>query len=180
MRNNSDGRPFREDSLAPDLKPPTRDLEQAFAHQQDPSEMFFEMIDSLKERYTLNKCVLILKHGQEDLSAISTWSNGLRQDGLALNLPHKESLFEKALEDGRLYTENFSGLFSGNFFERKLLLDEQSRSFALRPLKSEGQVVGLVGFSSKNPTAFALMEDGDSVEILNRFADKLYKQISAL
>lgn len=180
MRNNSDGRPFREESPAADLNHQDNDLDRDFANQQDPSELFFDIIDSLKERYTLNKCVLILKRGQEPLSAISTWSNGLRQEGLTLNLPHKESLFEKALEDGRLYTENFNGLFSGNFFERKLLLDDQSRSFALRPLKSDGRVVGMVGFSSTNPTAFALMEDGDSADILDRFADKLCKQKKSL
>ncbi len=180
MVNKSEGKTVSATAPAADSKQPAHDLDRAFVNKQDPSEMFFEIIDFLKERYTLNKCVLIIKHDQAALSAVSTWRNGLRQDGLTLNLPHKESLFEKVLEDGRLYTEYFIDSFSGNFFERKLLLDEQSRSFALQPLKSDGQVLGLVGFSSKNPTAFALMEDGDSAEILNRFAEKLYKQKQSL
>jgi len=176
MVNRSELNNVSVESLAAQPKQPANDLIRVLANQEELSEMFFEIIDFLKERYTLNKCVLIIKHDNAVLSAISTWSNGLRQDGLTLNLPHKESLFEKVLEDGRLYTEYFFGSFSGNFFERKLLLDEQSRSFALQPLKSGGQVVGLVGFSSKNPTPFALMEEGDSADILNRFADRLSKQ----
>lgn len=146
------------------------------AVSDEPSEMFFEIIEFLKERYTLNKSVLIVKNENAALSAISTWSNGIRQDGLTLNLPHKESLFERVIDDGRIYTEYFIGSFSGNFFERKLLLDDDSRSFALQPLKSDGQVVGMVGFSSKNPTAFALMEDGDSSDVFSQFAERLLKQ----
>ena len=147
-----------------------------FYVSEEPSEMFFEIIEFLKERYTLNKSVLIIRSEKAVLSAISTWSNGVRQDGLTLNLPHKESLFERVIDDGRIYTEFSIGAFSGNFFERKLLLDEDSRSFALLPLKTDGQVVGLVGFSSKNPTAFALMEDGDSSDIFSQFAEHLSRQ----
>ncbi len=79
------------------------------------------------------------------------------------------------IEDGNLYTESFSDSFSGNFFEQKLLLDPLSQSFALKPLKVEGEVVGMVGFSSHNPTAFALLEEGDSDNLLDRFANKLVK-----
>lgn len=140
---------------------------------EEPSEMFFEIIEFLKERYTLNKSVLIIKNENAALSAISTWTNGFRQDGLTLNLPHKESLFERVIDDGRIYTDSFVSSFCGNFFEKKLLLDDDSRSYALKPLKSNGKLVGIIGFSSKNPTAFSLMEDGDSSDLLDQFADRL-------
>ena len=176
MTNYSTRKTYSSETPVFETKSTANDSNRVPANQAEPSEMFFEIIDFLKERYTLNKSVLIIKNENTVLSAISTWSYGVRQDGLTLNLPHQELLFERVLDDGRLYAEFFIGSFSGNFFERKLLLDEESRSFALQPLKSDGKVVGLVGFSSKNPTAFALMEEGDSSDIFNLFAERLLKQ----
>ena len=78
-------------------------------------------------------------------------------------------IFEKVAESGQVYTENFCDTFTGNFFERKLLLDSDSRSFVLQPLKSEGEVVGLIGYSSEQPTAFTMFEEGLLEKMANRF-----------
>jgi len=127
----------------------------------DLSEIFFELTRYLRREFEINKGVLILRQEQpRKLAAVSTWSNGLGRDGLAVNLPCDSSLFEQVARNGQVYTENFCEAFSGNFFERKLLLDENSRSFVLQPLKSNGQVVGLLGYSSEKPTAFTMLEEG--------------------
>ena len=148
-------------------------LNQVFERESDPAEIFFEITNYLKDKYEIGKGVLVIKQEDSSLSAISTWANGQKRGGLALNLPTGKSLFEKVIEDGNLYTESFSSSFSGNFFEQKLLLEPLTQSFALRPLKFEGEVIGLVGFSSRNPTAFAMLEEGDSDALLDRFAGKL-------
>ena len=128
-----------------------------------PSEIFGEFSRQLKEKYDINRSVLILINDEDKtLSAISTWHEGKIRDGLSINLPKESSLFDKVAENGILYTENFCGVFSGNFFERKLLLDDESQSFALQPLKHEGKVIGLVGFSSESPAAFSIFEEGCS------------------
>ena len=152
------------------------ELNQVFEREKDPAEMFFEITNYLKDKYDIGKGVLVLRHEDSVLSAISTWSNGQRRGGLALNLPTDKSLFEKVIEDGNLYTESYSETFSGNFFEQKLLLEPLTRSFALHPLKFEGKVIGLLGFSSHNPMAFSLMEEGESDRLFNKFASKLSEQ----
>lgn len=157
------------------LKNEIRNLNQILDESAGPAEMFFEIADFISRQLFINKSVLVLKEKNSSLCAVSTWKEGLRQDGLSLNLPRRHSLFEKVLEDGRPYLESFCGTFSGNFFERKLLLDDDSSSFALVPLKSEGNVVGLVGFSSHQPTSFTLMEEMIPPEILNCFADKIHQ-----
>lgn len=162
--------------LSADNEETLKDLNQVFAQEQSPSEIFFEIANHLREKYDINKAVLVIRQDDSSLAAISTWNNGQKRDGLSLNLPQKESLFEKVIEDGRLYTEYFSESFSGNFFEQKLLLDNQSRSFALKPLKVEGKTVGLVGFSSQNPTAFTVMNEGETDKLLSRFATTLVKK----
>ena len=148
-----------------------RDLELIFEQTHSSSELFFVLTEFLKERYSINKSVLVIKEPNLVLSAISTWSNGQRNEGLSLNLPHTKSLFEKVMEHGRLYTEFYSDSFSGNFFERKLLLDDNSKSFALQPLNCDGKIIGLIGFSSDDAGAFSMLEEDDSEEILNRFAE---------
>lgn len=130
-------------------------------HEVTVGDVFSEFTRRLQEKYDINRGVLILcKPGSSKLAAVSTWHNGAVHDGLSINLPDESSLFAKVAEEGHLYTDDFYGVFSGNFFERKLLLDENSRSFALHPLKRDGRVIGLVGYSSEKPTAFSVFEEG--------------------
>ena len=127
----------------------------------DLAEMFFQLTGELRKRYNINKGVLVVRRPDtNNFAAVSTWHNGARRDGLTVNLPPTSSLFEKVAEHGSVYTEEFCGSFSGNFFERKLLLADESRSFVVQPLKFDGEVVGLLGYSSEEPTTFALFEEG--------------------
>lgn len=142
------------------------------------SESFFELTKYLRRNYDIDKGVLVLiDDGGHRLSAISTWHDGLSRDGLSLNLPADSSLFEKVIEHGQVYTEDFCGAFSGNFFERKLLLDDDSRSFVLQPLKSEGRVLGLLGYSSHRPTAFAMCNEGTFDEVAARFGAMIERKV---
>ena len=146
-------------------------FEQLLGSHRDLSEQFFELTHQLRKKYEINKGVFVLRQEQpRKLAAISTWKHGLERDGLTINLPNVSSLFEKVAEQGQVYTENFCESFVGNFFERKLLLDDTSRSFVLQPLKANGHVVGLVGYSSENPMAFAVFEEGVLEEKAQQFA----------
>jgi hypothetical protein len=138
---------------------------------RDLSRQFFELTHRLRKKFDISKGVLVLRQEQPPrLAAVSTWKHGQERDGLALNLPHDSSLFEKVAEQGQVYTENFCDAFAGNFFERKLLLDDSSRSFVLQPLKANGRVVGVLGYSSEEPTAFAVCEEGILEEETREFA----------
>lgn len=134
------------------------------------SESFFALTRWLRRIYAIDRGVLVIRsESGPRLSAISTWRDGQAREGLSLNLPLDSSLFEKVAEHGQVYTEDFCGAFSGNFFERKLLLDDDSRSFVVQPLKSEGRVLGLLGYSSRQPTAFAMLEEGTLDDMASEF-----------
>jgi hypothetical protein len=135
------------------------------------SDEFAHLTKELRRKVPVDRCVLILKKDIDSrLAAVASWDHGILNDGLAINLPHDNSLFDKVGEDGRLYTENFCTSFSGNFFERKLLIDGNSQSFALQPLRHDGHLVGLVGMSSEKPMAFVLLEEGTCWQVMSRFA----------
>ncbi len=145
----------------------------------DLTEMFSALTRELRKKYAIHKGVLVLRNeNNHRLAAVTTWNNGAVRDGLTVNLPPESSLFEKVAEHGSVYTEDFCDAFSGNFFERKLLLENESRSFVVQPLKIDGEVVGLIGYSSEEPTAFAMFEEGagekvaaDLAEIILDFRD---------
>ena len=145
-------------------------LAQTPAHQDTSlTKAFHDLTDKLHEEYNIDKGVLVLRpDAGRQLAAVSTWHRGALRDGLRLNLPVEASLFEKVAEQGHVYTEDFCESFSGNFFERKLLLDDDSRSFVLQPLKFEGRVLGLLGYSSRKPMAFVTFEEGALEVISNR------------
>ena len=137
------------------------------------AEAFGGLTRQLRRRYPIDKGVLVLRDDNSRLAAISTYNHGLVREGLKLNLPSETSLFEKVAEDGRVYSEEFVDSFSGNFFERKLLLDEDSRCFVVQPLKSEGRVLGLLGYSSCREGAFVTFEEGALDEIASRFGSMI-------
>ncbi len=165
--------PGRKRAYLSEGPPPIKvDVERLLNHEVSITEAFGEFTKALGEHFDINRGVLILREpDSEALSAVSTWREGVLVDGLMINLPRDSSLFEKVSDDGCCYTENFCGAFSGNFFERKLLLDENSRSFAVQPLKVHGEVIGLIGFSSERPTAFAMFEEGVVEDLARRFAE---------
>lgn len=153
--------------------------EPSFPNKVALSKRFFSLTQELQKDFEIDKGVLVLRDQRKrKLAAISTWRQGQEHDGLSLNLPVDSSLFEKVAEDGQVYTEEFCDSFSGNFFERKLLLDDDSRSFVLHPLKSDGQVIGLLGYSSCKPSAFAMFAEGVLDEAANMLGSMIQKKES--
>jgi len=145
------------------------------------TQSFYDLTDELNKELEINKGVLVIRmQDTHELAAIFTWNNGVMRDGLMVTLPAKSSLFEKVAEDGSIYTEDFCNSFSGNFFERKLLLDDSSRSFMVLPLKAEGKVVGVLAYSSEEPIAFAVFEDGKFRNRAEKFANEIQHLITQL
>ncbi len=135
------------------------------------SDIFCELTRRLEIKFDINKGVLVIRNKSENsFLAISTWNNGEFLDGLAISLPTEPSLFEQVAADGQVYSDSYAGMFSGNFFEKKLLLDNNSRSYMLHPLKHEGEIIGMIGYSSEEDLAFSVFEEGILVDITSKFA----------
>lgn len=127
----------------------------------DPMDTFANFSRLLETRFEIKKGFLALREGdQTRFLAVASWKKDKVRKKLSLKLPNTSSLFEKVAESGQIYAENFATLFDGNFIERQLLLDDTTESFMLRPLKHEGRVVGLIGYSSEVPDAFVTIQEG--------------------
>ncbi|MEE8577061.1 MAG: GAF domain-containing protein [candidate division Zixibacteria bacterium] len=140
------------------------------------SDIFSELTRKLQDYFEISKTVLVIKEETSShFLAVATFSENKTRKNLSLRLPGHSSLFEKAAEMGLVYTESFCELFSGSAMERNLLLDEESRAYALVPLKHDGKVVGVLGLSSDQPDAFLMFENG----CLDRIAAGLAARIVA-
>jgi len=133
-----------------------RHLRQVLDSVDNPREAFHEFTRVLEQGFAVRKGMLALREeNQTRFLAIACWGARKGRRNLSLRLPVVSSLFERVAEDGRGYTDSFAELFDGNSIERRLLLDEDTQSFVLRPIKYEGQVVALLGYSSDCADAFA-------------------------
>jgi len=159
-----------DDAVNGSLNKLTQHLREVLAECSDPPTIFLRFTRELQRVYDITKGFLAIRDGDMTrFLAVATFSNGTVRKNLSLKLPSAPSLFEKVADDGRLYTENFAELCDGNLIERRLLLDDDTRAFMLRPLKSDSRVIGLLGYSSDNPDAFVTFEEGLIDPVLDEF-----------
>ena len=150
------------------------DIDAEWPQTADLSEVFQALTSELQNFYEFNRAILLIREGDGTrFTAVSTWDKGRIRKNLTLVVPGESSLFEKIAESGHLFSEQFCGIFSGNPFERDLLITGETQSYAVQPLKNDGTVVGLIGFSSTEPSAFATFEEGALRVIAEQFARRI-------
>lgn len=123
------------------------------------AEIFFELTRQLQEQFEINRGLLAIRENSSTrFLATATFSQRKIRKNLSLRIPEESSLFSKVAEQREIFTDEFFDLFSGNSFEKKLLLDDDTRSYVILPIKQEGEVIGLLGYSSTTPYAFSTLE----------------------
>ena len=126
-----------------------------------PNEAFKALTLELQKSYDINRGFLALREDrQARFLAVARFTDSGTLKSLSLQIPSINSVFERVAEDGGIYVDNFAELFEGNTIENRLLIGEDTQSFVLRPLKSDGRLVGLLGYSSDVTDAFVTFEDG--------------------
>jgi len=123
-------------------------------------DVLADVTNRLQAKFAIDRGVLLVKEDRGTrLIAIASIRRGREKRRLSLRLPEVSSLFARVADGGLIFTDEYYGLFSGNTFERNLLIDDATQSFVIVPLKHDGRVLGLLGFSSDQPTAFAALHD---------------------
>jgi GAF domain-containing protein len=141
----------------------------------DPADLFINLTRKLCDHLEISRGILIVRDEfGARLVAVSTFEDGCIRKNLSLQVPESSSFFEHVAGDGRPFTDEYYGMFSGNSFEKRLLLGDDTRSYAILPLNHDGKIVGLLALSSAEPAAFATVEEG----FLGNIADKLAAHIN--
>lgn len=138
------------------------EFEQALDEPVDVATLFVDLSGELELRYDIRKGFIALRDGEfTRFLAIARFKAGGTCKKLSLKLPADDSLFERVAEDGSPFSDNYAELFDGNHIEKRLLIDDDTVSYLLRPLKYDGTVVGLIGYSSDQPGTFVTLEEGE-------------------
>ena len=144
-------------------------------------EQFFCLVKRLSRFFTLSRAVLVVHSSHQDvLKVIAIKGVRLTRQGLALTLPEKDSLLYSVFREKRMYSEDFSSLFKGNFIERKLLLDKDTGSFAVCPIECDGSTRGLLCLTSPFPYTFSIFEEGLLNGVMERFGRLIEKEMQRL
>lgn len=151
-----------------------RQLRDIITSSREPRGLFYEFTRALVNRFPIRRGMLALREkDQTRFLAAASWKSGEVCRNLSLRLPNSASLFDRVAEDGRTYRENYAAFFDGNPIERRLLMDEDTLSFVLKPIKYEGRVVALLGYSSESADAFAAMEESVLDAVVGSFGEKI-------
>ncbi len=139
------------------------------------TELFATYLEAIKEKLDFDKCVLIVRKNG-NLAAIATWDNNIFHEGLSISLPNDNSFFQNIVNSKKNYISNDCSTFEGNFFERKLLLNDNSQSCMIQLLDSDNEVVGLIGYSSSCKNAF----DNDSINYVLSLGNEFIQKVETM
>ena len=153
-------------------------FEAVFRKTDDIYKLFFLLTKKLSKFFSISRASLIV-HSKLDgkLKAIAMKGDKGAHEGLALTLPEQNSLLYNILESGVPYIENYPQQFPGNFIEEKILIDSDTRSLAVLPIKDNGTLGGLICFASPVPYAFTMLEDGLLDDLMEKFGPVLNKKL---
>ncbi len=140
-------------------------------------ELFFSFIKKLGRMIPVSRAVLVVKSPRDGrLKVIALKGTRASREGLALSIPQSDSLLDRIFESRATYTAHDPFGFSGNFIERRILLDESTASLMISPLSANGDIFGLIGLASPEEYAFADHRE----EFLGRVIQKLAPSVGEL
>lgn len=152
-----------------------------FKNHKSVHELFFSLIKKLNKFFSLSKAILVVHSAKDNtLKVIAMKGRRRSWQGLALSLPEKDSLLYKIFRGKKIYSQNYPDVFGGNFIEKKLLLDTDTCSIVICPIKSNGSIHGLLCLTSPMLYAFGMFEEGFLEGVLERFSGFIEKEIDRL
>jgi transcriptional regulator with GAF, ATPase, and Fis domain len=170
-------RPDNEQFDEQDHRPGLNQISFRFDPKAGLSDIFLELTRQLQEVFEINRGLLAIREsGSTQFLATATFSQRKTRKNLSLRIPEESSLFGKVAEQREIYADEFFDLFSGNSIEQKLLVDDDTRSYVVLPIKRDGEVVGLLGYSSETPLAFAALEQAGIERLTQPLADLIHRR----
>jgi hypothetical protein len=137
-------------------------------------ELFMKLCAKLDKFFAINRASLAFYDKYDDLMKISHIKVGKEyKNGVQINIMASKTLMKRVLDDGNIYVRNFFQFIDGIELEKKILLDNSSRSMALIPLIWEDEKIGTFNLTSKSYLAFSLLESHLFDYLFAKTAEKL-------
>lgn len=132
-----------------------RSIEALARKHKNIHQLFFAITKRLNKIFSISVAILV-SHSNRDhsLKVIDIKKTGYSGEALSLILPDKNSLLYSVYRDETIFSESDPDKFNGNFLEKKLLLDQTTKSLVICPVRDNGQISGLLCLASAMPSAF--------------------------
>ena len=152
-----------------------------FSRNYNINQLFFSLVKKLNKFFSINRSVLVVYSARDDsLKVLAMKRDRGTCEGLAVTLPDKDSLLYRIFHERMIYTENYPSSFEGNFVERRLLIDDCTKSLLVWPIRSDGFCNGLICLSSPVIYAFELIAEGCLEYVVDRFGKEVENCLTAV
>ena len=122
---------------------------------------FRRLIDKLGRFFEVGKASLIFHDAQaERLRVTHMYERQTLKTGLSLNFPTTGSMLYQVLKQGYPVADNYPDHITTDLIERKILLNNSTRSVLIIPLIVDSARLGLLSLSSPKEYAFGLYLEG--------------------
>jgi len=133
------------------------------------NKLFFSFLKKFNRYLPVNRAALVIHSGRDKTLKVIALKGETAREGLALTLPAENSLLHRVYNSRAVYIANQPFYFSGNFIERKILLNPETKAVMVAPLFDGGNIFGLICISSQREGAFEGCDQG----ILDKVFGKL-------
>ncbi len=131
-----------------------RSFDSILGRARNINKLFFSFTKKLNRFLPISRAALVLYSKRDGHLKVIALKAESAREGLALSLPKKNSLFYRVFDSRSIYTADYPFYFSGNFVERKILIDQDSKSILVTPLMTGGKIYGLICLASPQEAAF--------------------------
>jgi hypothetical protein len=146
-----------------------RSIEAIARKNKNIHKLFFAVAKKLAKIFPISTAILVTHSKQDNqLRIVDVKKAGYSAENLALIVPNRNSFLYMAYVNQEACHDFVPDIFDGNFLERKLLIDENTKTLAILPLNNDGYRAGLLCLASDRTSAFR-----DDASFLNSIARKL-------
>ena len=138
------------------------------------NDLLTKLIRKMMRFFPIDKATITFYDARDEMLRVSqVYENGSIKRGLRLNFPVRNSLMYQVLMHGYPVVDNFPEKLSSNVIERKILLNNMTRSVLVVPLIYDGIKMGLLSLTSQKEYAFGLYLEGVCEGMVEDFGKQL-------
>ncbi|MCP4567823.1 MAG: hypothetical protein GY841_09625 [FCB group bacterium] len=135
---------------------------------------FHQLIEKLGRFFVIDKASLAFyDDNAKRLRVTHMYDNRSLKTGLTLNFPTKGSMLYQVLAQGFPVADNYPDHISAGIIEKKILLNNATRSVLMVPLLLDSTKLGLLSLASSNENVFGLYLEGVGVGMVEQFVGLL-------
>lgn len=147
-----------------------KSFDSVVGRSQNINKLFFSFIKKFNRHLPISRAALILHSAKDDTLKMIALKAERAREGLTLTLPKENSLLYRVFRTNAIYTADYPFYFSGNFFERKILIDLETKSVLITPILTGGNNFGLVCLTSPQESAFKEYDEYTMERVFGKLA----------